>query len=281
MTIQLATLEDVPHSPARRQIRRYRDEIRRGMWIGPSISIPGSPMGAGAASPPAPTPPTIITSVTVAHWWRADLGVALNAGNVSEWRDQVGTAHFSQATVARQPAYSAADATFGGKETIISDGVDDLLATTPPTDFNGPVYLLSVMKLITIMNGAELYHRALFTDGAALQYYLGLIYQSGKGANANTSASAPIEGVWARYQDRRYNTVADYIKLGNQPKASGFACPLSTDPSIPFTLAGNTANNTYLSIAYREIIVCNGEPSAAELTAIDNYFKAQYPGILV
>jgi hypothetical protein len=59
----------------------------------------------------------------VAHWYRADQGITLNAGNVAQWNDLVGTAHLVQATGANQPAYNATDAGYGNQPTVQSTAV--------------------------------------------------------------------------------------------------------------------------------------------------------------
>jgi hypothetical protein len=41
-------------------------------------------------------------------WIRADRGVTLDGSDVAQWDDQIGTAHFAQATPAIRPSFSAA-----------------------------------------------------------------------------------------------------------------------------------------------------------------------------
>jgi hypothetical protein len=63
-------------------------------------------------------------------WWRADLGITLNGGDVSAWADQSGNGrNFSQATAANQALYVPSDSRFGGKPSIEFNGTSDFYQT--------------------------------------------------------------------------------------------------------------------------------------------------------
>ena len=67
--------------------------------------------------------------LSLALWLDADDSstITLNGSTVSQWRDKSGNGrHASQATVAKQPAYSATG--FNNKPRILFDGIDDTLA---------------------------------------------------------------------------------------------------------------------------------------------------------
>jgi hypothetical protein len=232
-------------------------------------------------SPPV-TPLTIIKSVAVTHWFRADLGVTLAAGKVSGWNDQVGSDHFVQAVVAQQPTFAAADATLSGIATITTDGVDDLI--TAPANPSGQIFIASVMKLIAPgASGAFYSNQFGFSgDGNYVQCFGGNIYQAGPSANANIDmgAVAPMVGVWARYFDRRQNNAADYIKIGSRAKVTGTPCPLAVGIGN-FSLGGATGVAIFQAMSYRELITCAGEPTPAELAALDAYFLKQSPIVAV
>jgi len=219
-------------------------------------------------------PPSIISSVPVTHWWRADLGITLNAGNVSDWLDQVGGSVLANAVPANQPPYNAADATLAGQATISFDGVNDTLVVGNIA-MPSPIFIAIVAKIPVQMNGS-LYAPpgGIVINGHMLQLYLNNIYQSGAAANYNvTFDGIPPFGPWFRNYDRRHNTPQDYIKLASQTKATGIACQTS-NVSGPWGLA---FAGSYLGISYREIVICAGEPTPAELTALDAYFVAQGP----
>jgi hypothetical protein len=73
---------------------------------------------------PLPFVPAMLPGLVL--WVRADLGVTLNAGNVSIWADQSGLGHnLAQATAANQPLWVSAGV--NGAPTVLFDGVNDLL----------------------------------------------------------------------------------------------------------------------------------------------------------
>lgn len=230
----------------------------------------GGCFGGPAHVNAAVSPLTIIKTVTVTHWYRADLGITLVSGKVSAWNDQVGSSHLVQATTSKQLTYAASDSTFGNKATMTSDALDDDMGVT--VNLSGSIFIASVIKLITPANSAPLYGNT-FADGNFLQTFSGVIYQSGPGMNANNDgAVAAMTGNWARYFDRRQNNVNDYIKCGNRTKVQGTACTL-TSGSQSFNIGGSASN--HLGAAYREIVICNGEPNTLELSALDAYFSSQ------
>jgi hypothetical protein len=238
-----------------------------------------------ALSVPFGNPASIIKSVPVAHWWRADLGVTLSSGTVAAWADQIGAAHLLQATSAKQPAYTAVDATFSNSPTIYTNAAgSNNLFSAANVDLTGPLYIISVIKLLGANNSAGLYGTpgGFAGDGACIQTF-GNYFQSGPGVNANAGPYTSVTSNWARYQDRRLNNTSDYVKFGADAKVTGAACPLTVGTANSWGIGGSPlfGGGIYLSAGYRELIICRGEPNFAELIAIDNYFKSQLPGVLV
>lgn len=71
-----------------------------------------------------------------ALWLRADLGVTLNAGNVSAWADQSGNGrHFTQGTAGAQPAWSATGGPTGGP-TVAIDTTHYLVGAGAPANWS-------------------------------------------------------------------------------------------------------------------------------------------------
>lgn len=80
-------------------------------------------------TPPPPMSAWLPTSrAGLLAWWRSDLGITLNSGNVAMWADQSGNGHnLSQATGSVQPAYNSSGGpggrpsiTYGGAQTLIT-----------------------------------------------------------------------------------------------------------------------------------------------------------------
>lgn len=223
----------------------------------------------------ARTPLDIITSVAVTHWYRADLGVSLNGANVAQWNDQIGTAHLVQAVATKQPAYQTANVGFGGRATITTDGVDDQLFAAS-IDLRGSQFIAATFQIGSFAAASQVYGTPLGFggDGNCLQLLSPTVYQSGPSMNANTTPVTPVLSKYTRCFDRRGNSAADYLKLGASAKATGTACALATGTG-QWGIGGTNA--AFASIAYREIVICAGEPTAAELAALDVYFAQQGP----
>jgi hypothetical protein len=66
-------------------------------------------------------------------WYRSDLGITLNGGNVSGWADQSGTGdtnkNLAQGTAANQPVYTAANGSYNNKPSLDFDAANDALAS--------------------------------------------------------------------------------------------------------------------------------------------------------
>jgi hypothetical protein len=217
----------------------------------------------------------------VRYWWRGDLGITLNGAGVSGWADQIAGALFANAIPAKQPLYKAADPSFNGRSTVETDGVDDGLVVGS-IDMTGPMFIITVCKLIAFTNIAGLYGPPagnVPTGINYLQLYAGSAYQTQMGGNFNSASFASVLGNWARWLDRRTGSGLDYIKIGADPKAAGSPCFVGGASIQPWAIGGNSDSGSpvYNQVAYREIIVCAGEPTAAELTALDAYLLAQGP----
>lgn len=222
------------------------------------------------------TPLTIISSTTVLQWCRADLGITLNAGGVSAWADQSpGVKNYSQVTAAFQPVYAASDASFNGLSTMTFDGsndrLDSALALTPP------YWLWWISKTIVWGAGAPVI--ADVTADAARIFMTGAsptIFQR-NGVSANSSNGATL-GSWYRGRSLFANTVADNLKLGATAIATGTAAGANAGTGL--RIAGD-AFGAFGNVAMREILVCANEPTAGEMTALQNYAVAQLAGLLV
>ena len=90
-----------------------------------SLDIPGS-SPRGAAFTPA-------SLADLKAWYRADLGITLNGGDVSAWADQSGTGdankNATQANPALQPLYVANNVDFNGRPTVRVATANDYMQT--------------------------------------------------------------------------------------------------------------------------------------------------------
>ncbi len=75
-----------------------------------------------------PWEPDQISNLTA--WYRADRGITLNSGNVSQWNDLSGNGnHLTQSTASAQPLWNHLDATFNNQASVEGDGTTEYMTT--------------------------------------------------------------------------------------------------------------------------------------------------------
>lgn len=252
-----------------------------GLGLGIGIGF-GSRVAAAAA-----TPPNIVTSVAVSHWLRADLGASITSGKLVTLNDQVGTLNVTQVTSSNQPTYNAADSTFSSLATFTTDGVSQFM-TAANADLTGSKTIFSVVKIVAAPAFVGMIYGnskgAQGGDGDTLSTYSGdaTLYQAGNGANANHPAYSSAIGNWALIIDRRLGNTSDYLRLG-AVQATGTICNLTnSSPGVNWSIGGDGNRASYFgNNAYREIVICDGEPTTSEINALRAYFVAQLSSLLV
>ena len=76
-------------------------------------------LGTDVATGGSAEVPETISGLTA--WWRADSGITLNGGDVSDWTDKVLSAVASQGTDTKQPLYNSADSNFNNQPSLSFD----------------------------------------------------------------------------------------------------------------------------------------------------------------
>lgn len=235
------------------------------------------PVGAVGSAPPPTTPLTIISSVGVLQWCRADLGITLNGSTVSAWADQSGAAaDYAQGTAANQPAYTLADATLNNQASMLFDGSNDRLDVT--INLASGTWIWFVFKTVTWTLNDRLFggnaagsNRYCVTQSATTPE----LRQAGSSAGP-VNAGAAIDA-WARMEAHFTGSVADYLKLiGTSVTGTNVGIAAATAFQI-----GCNISTAFANIAVAEIVLCNGKPSAGELTAMDAYCTSRYGSGLV
>ena len=223
------------------------------------------------------TPLSIITSVSVTQWIRADQGITLATG-VSGWNDLSGNNHhFAQGTTAAQPLYTAVDSTLNNQPTVTGDGSNDTLTNATMT--NGPgAWQSGIVKMVTWGNfkvcwggpsgGASNDANDFLSQGTTPQ----LSMYAGTSTNFSTGLAV---GQWGR-AEMHWNGASSYLKLrtttvsgGNPGSNSSTGCCLFTSIGIGF---GN--------YAIAERVVCSGKPTAEEVATVDAYYYLRYGSTL-
>ena len=228
--------------------------------------IPGSKSGV--------TPLTIIKSVPVLQWIRADRGITIGTG-VSAWADQSGNNNnFSQATGSFQPAYNAADATLSNLATVTGDGVNDLLNDTMSLNPAQEIFMSGIVKVITWATSKAVWGSNGVPEGMELAAYTGFSNpQLGQynGVIANPTGGLPLS-TWGRAEQVQ-STTASYTKLNSFLVNS----TLNTGSNVVTgTQLFGTTGAAWMNAGIAERVVTRGVPTPAEKAALDAYYVARY-----
>lgn len=238
-------------------MRGHRRVIRSGLRNGGSVSAFN---------------PTKLSGLEL--WLRADLGITLNVGNVSQWNDQSGKGdanrNHAQGTAANQPLYNTTDAGYGGRSTITFDNANDGLqsgnwSVAPPQT--------GTLFIVGNSDGAAT-NRNFFGDKGALQYCLyqdagaGMMYfQSAGLALGGDSTSKHVFGIdmnGATTKIFRDQVTANVT--GNSGAVAIAATTVGALTATTFPLNGKIA----------EVIVYSTRLAAADFNQVMNYLGARY-----
>jgi len=215
------------------------------------------------------SPLTIISSVPVRLWLRADLGVTIATG-VSSWVDQANSVAFTQATGGAQPTRNAADSSLNNQATISGDGVNDYLSGAPT--IAASYWRCSVAKY----NASAVNDRLLDSVGHCTLLGQGspnvVLFEQG-GSNTSANNGFGSTGTWKRVLEQQSNATTDRLKIGSVP-ATGTALGRTASSSTMTIFAGAAA--FFANGAFAEIIITDGIPTPTEQTNIDTYLTNRY-----
>jgi hypothetical protein len=221
------------------------------------------------------TPLTILGSAVYA-WYRSDLGVTLNSGNVSAWADQSGNQHnFTQPAAGAQPAYG----TGGPGVAAINFTGTQILDTGANVTLVQPFTIYWVGQMLASSTSNEPY----CIGGTGLQ----TLGSTGVETSlANNSAGYIVLG----FSPLSYGQIYIQNTIVSGASSSVNAQTASNTYSKTGTLSPVTINNDELSIgncapagvdySYNgnvyEMLIIEGTPSAAKLSALGSYFTSIY-----
>jgi hypothetical protein len=219
-------------------------------------------------------PTTIVTSVPVIEWWRADYGVSVGA--TLTWTGMKSGTVATQTTAGKLPTYSGSDALFNGRPSFTFDGVNDeiLVPLAGPAPGTSPRWYLFVLRNIAIaapsfvLCGAGAASHIVYRQGTDAADQLSMF----NGAKVNTTSNATV-GAARRVAVNFTNSVADYVQIGSvkTPGASAL-----NGSCVSLALGGDGAGSACCNYALAEFAVIGGEPSVPERAAIDAYLTGLY-----
>jgi hypothetical protein len=234
------------------------------------------PVGGGAR----PFTPLSITSATVVGWWRSDLGIITGTG-VAAWENQKnigGGTEWAQGTGANQPTYSASDAVFNNRPSLLWDGANDSMQSAIPAPAPGTTnrfywiiadnigFPAGTGSLISGIGGTSHLILRGGTDAAnQLSFYDGVVVQ---GPAAFTIGSARL--VQAAYT----NSVADFIKIGSSSGAGGINAGNASAASM--SLGAYSAAAGFANVKIAEVLITNGIPNAGDRATLEAYAAGLY-----
>jgi hypothetical protein len=237
-----------------------------------------NPYWLGTPEPPAPT-----------VWFRSDFGTtlsgspAVNGGLVDTWSDKSGNGfNATQATSAQQPTYNTN--ILNGQPALSFPRSPNQLMTIPSSSALFPptttaYSIFTVIKPTNFSNAMVMFEGD--TGGGFVQWY---IDTSGKQISQNGNPSSPsntalTSGAWNRIglviANHSSGNVAYYLNgaadgtpsVGVSGSVGSIVTSLMGDrPPFVFPLIGSIV----------EFLFYNRAVSGAEITQIDNYFKARY-----
>jgi hypothetical protein len=224
-------------------------------------------------------PFTILGATNVVAWWRSDLGITLNGGNVSAWADQSGNGHnLAQGTAGLQPAY---DATGGPNGRPKLDFTGDILVNSTlnlPAPGTTPVFFWLVVSQIDFSVNARLFGTGVNMAGMTQSSSGNVNHYNQTAANVTAFALATFK----RAESYFSNSTSDYNKVGSATTTGTNAG--NSDPSAQLVLGGFDAGGgpvVSANIRCCEFFITNALPSGAQITALDAYATSLYGASMV
>lgn len=238
--------------------------------------LPPGPVGSAAPAPPT-TPLTILGS-KVLQWCRGD---SVNTVTTFDWFDQSGAGrHYTQATAAAQPAYTASDATCGNRGTILFDGSDDNINCASfalPAPGTTPTYIGMIIKQVSWTSADRIVSQDSGTDALIVRQTSAsprLDLFNASGANQNAIATL---NTWRFVEAYFSASVADYLTISGTVVTGASAG--SNTPSAGRNIGGiNPGTPRYGNFHIAEIFYCNADVTAGERTSLASYITDWYGG---
>jgi hypothetical protein len=236
--------------------------------------------GRSAGSATATDPLGLISSVPPVFFVSADVGTTIATG-VSDWTDQSGNGNsFAQATAANQPALVTADADFGGRNSLLGDGVNDYMTNVwvPPAPNVTPSWFFLVFRQVTWTAGKYIF--AASTSSAIISFA-----QSGvtpalsmlNTSNVNNNTGAAI-GASVRGEVHFNGATTDYTKCAATLVTGASAAVSAGLVGLKLFSRNNGTTAQTINAKIACIGAWEGLPSLGERAALDAWVTDYYGG---
>jgi hypothetical protein len=248
---------------------RARDSRKAiGLGLGLGLGLSSAPGAGGAAVVRFYSFFTgVIQSI------QSDLGITTISGGVSQWDDQVGTNHYTQATAGTRPTVGVGPNSF---PEIIFDGVDDFLncALDLPAPGTTPTFVWAVYRIISAPAGNAPIVGGDRTTGCFVYSPAGSKSTNQYNGTVTNSNSGSAGSNYVRGEFLFSNSASDYSKAGSTVVLSGTPAG-NQDPGASRNLGGGSGN-TALNVGLLALVHLNNAPSTGQKAAADAAVTAKY-----
>jgi hypothetical protein len=258
----------------RATLDRYRRSLKTrgtaralpaGLGLGLGLGIGCGPSGSAAPA----TPLTLLPSVIVKVWLRADLGNTIATDG--KLADQSGGGRdATQATAGSRCAVTASDSTLSNLTTLTYDGVDDFhdVAYVRAAPGTTATWMWFIFKQNAWTN-----NEMLLADTTANRF---LVQQNSSTPNLRgfNAAATPLNatatiGSWFRGQLGVQNSTADYLKIGGTASTGVL---LGNNAGTGLRIGASNTPAAFASFSLRELVVTAGIPTGGEISNLDTLY---------
>ena len=216
----------------------------------------------------------------IVDWWRIERGMdgdssgtAADSGeSVFFWYGSINNTKLAQGTETNRPQYRTDQ--LNGNPAIVFNGSDNFMQTDSLWNLSQPNTIILVSTVPNalydnLFDGLDATHRH------ALIWYTTPLFRMNAGITQIVNTIVPGSG-WKIFT-ALYNGASSYLRQnGTQGSVVG---DISTNVLIGLTLAGNNAITNFANISVTDLIVVDGELSAADLQNVESYLNRLRGGI--